>query len=79
VQIAVQQRGNPEFDTVVPRHVSGLFNRRTVSTLLPRSPRMEFVVSRFSKLFVAIVIVLTPLTTSGCGSFCLPGGSCIAI
>lgn len=40
---------------------------------------MEFVVSRFSKLFVAIVIVLTPLTTSGCGSFCIPGGSCISI
>jgi hypothetical protein len=31
--------------------------------------------SRTSKIFIALVIALTPLTVAGCGSSCTPGAS----
>jgi hypothetical protein len=41
---------------------------------------VEFVVSRASKIFIALVIVLTPLATAACGSACTPGASsCIVL
>jgi hypothetical protein len=51
------------------------FNRRTIRTLCNSPDRAEFGMSRTSKIFIALVIALTPLTVAGCGSSCAPGAS----